>query len=65
MRSDWSDPIPKRSGANVDQGVGSKVGKGADMTEKSPRKASAKKSGKSLKRQDKKDKAETKKGLNL
>ncbi len=35
------------------------------MTEKSPRKASAKKSGKSLKRQDKKDKAETKKGLNL
>lgn len=43
------------------------MGKGADMTEKSPRKASAKKSGKSLKekRQDKKDKAETKKGLNL
>ncbi len=37
------------------------------MTEKSPRKATAKKSGKSLKekRRDKKDKLETRKGLNL
>ncbi len=37
------------------------------MTEKSPRKANAKKSGKSLKekRRDKKDKQETRKGLNL
>ncbi|MGI8751109.1 MAG: hypothetical protein ACR2MN_02120 [Acidimicrobiales bacterium] len=43
------------------------AGKGADMTEKSPRKASAKKAGKSLKekRREKKDKLETRKGLNL
>ncbi|MGH9062205.1 MAG: hypothetical protein ACRDZY_22250, partial [Acidimicrobiales bacterium] len=47
--------------------VGSGEGRGADMTEKSPRKASAKKPGKSLKekRRDKKDKLETRKGLNL
>lgn len=37
------------------------------MTEKSPRKTSAKKPGKSLKekRREKKDKLETRKGLNL
>lgn len=37
------------------------------MTEKSPRKSSAKKPGKSLKekRRDKKDKVETRKGLHL
>lgn len=49
--------------------AGSKVrpGKGADMTEKSPRKTSAKKPGKSLKekRREKKGKLETRKGLNL
>ena len=41
------------------------VGKGADMTDKSPRKTASKKSGKSLKekRQAKKDKEQTRKGL--
>jgi hypothetical protein len=40
-------------------------GKGADMTDKSPRKTASKKSGKSLKekRQAKKDKEQTRKGL--
>lgn len=40
-------------------------GKGADMTDKSPRKTASKKSGKSLKekRQIKKDKGATRKGL--
>ena len=41
------------------------VGKGADMTDKSPRKTTSKKSGKSLKekRQAKKAKEQTRKGL--
>lgn len=41
------------------------VGKGAGMTDKSPRKAASKKSGKSLKekRQDKKEKKQTRKGI--
>jgi hypothetical protein len=41
------------------------AGKGADMTDKSPRKTASKKSGKSLKekRQVKKDKEQTRKGL--
>ena len=41
------------------------VGKGDDMTDKSPRKTASKKSGKSLKekRQAKKDKEQTRKGL--
>jgi hypothetical protein len=40
-------------------------GKGDDMTDKSPRKTASKKSGKSLKekRQAKKDKEQTRKGL--
>ena len=41
------------------------AGKGVDMTDKSPRKTASKKSGKSLKekRQAKKDKEQTRKGL--
>jgi hypothetical protein len=41
------------------------AGKGDDMTDKSPRKTASKKSGKSLKekRQAKKDKEQTRKGL--
>jgi hypothetical protein len=43
----------------------SQVGKGADMTDKSPRKTASKKSGKSLKekRQAKKDKEQARKPL--
>ncbi|MHB1823302.1 MAG: hypothetical protein ACYCTL_12170 [Acidimicrobiales bacterium] len=50
---------PTRSGSTL------AAGKGVDMTDKSPRKAATKKSGKSLKekRQAKKDKEQTRKGL--
>jgi hypothetical protein len=46
-------------------GVRLQLGKGADMTDKSPRKAASKKSGKSLKekRQIKKDKEQPRKPL--
>ena len=46
-------------------GVRSRQGRGADMTDKSPRKTASKKSGKSLKekRQAKKDKEQARKGL--
>jgi hypothetical protein len=54
-------------GARSTGGSKLSAGKGADMTEKSPRKPSAKKPGKSLKekRREKKGKVETRKGLNL
>ncbi len=47
--------------------VGSLIGKGVNMSEKSPRKDSAKKPSKSIKdkRRDKKEKVATKKGLGI